>query len=107
MQEELQKVLFFRTFGWIFLGAGIGIVFESVGGFGGFDVTLNLDGLTASLLDFLVKSWVLNSLMSSIAASFLFVVLYIFFFLKCLCFTYLLTILNYTDKDLFLFDFSA
>ena len=78
MQEELQKVLFFRTFGWIFLGAGIGIVFESVGGFGGFDVTLNLDGLTASLLDFLVKSWVLNSLMSSIAASVLLVVLYIF-----------------------------
>ena len=94
------------TFGLIFLGAGIGVVFGSVGGIGGFDVTLNLDGLTASLLDFLVKSWVLNSLMSSIAASvLLFVYMFFLFSLRfCVSLTYFYKLLI---RNLFLFDFSA
>lgn len=89
----------------IFLGAGTGVVF-SVGNIGGFDVTLNLDGLTASLLDFLVKSWVLNSLMSSIAASvLLFVYMFFLFSLRfCVSLTYFYNLLI---RNLFLFDFSA
>ena len=60
----------------MFLAAGTGAVFSTgvSGDIGGFDVTLNFDGFTPSLLDILVKSWVLNSLMSSIAASDLLVV---------------------------------
>ena len=88
----------------IFLGAGTGVVF-SVGDIGGFDVTLNLDGLTASLLDFLVKSWVLNSLMSSIAASdLLFVYIYFFSLRFYVSLTYFYKLLI---RNLFLFDFPA